>query len=89
MAIFLIHYDMYSKPDVEYPTLIPKLTKLGARRLTASCWAVKTDVPIADIRDELEICCATGDRMLVAQISDWRTVNTMITIDSIAEEEIG
>ena len=85
MGIFLIHYDLYSRPDVEYPTLIPKLEKLGARRLTSSTWAVKTDKPIAELRDEIEICALTGDRILVVEISDWRTVNTMITIDSLAE----
>ncbi len=85
MPIFLIHYDLYSRPDVEYPTLIPKLTKLGARRLTSSAWALKSDKPIAELRDEVEICALTGDRILIVQIEDWRTVNTMITIDSIAE----
>jgi hypothetical protein len=85
MAVFLIHYDLYSRPDVEYPTLIPKLTKLGAKRLTSSCWVVKTDLPITAIRDNLQICALTGDRILIAQIDDWREINTMISIASIVE----
>jgi hypothetical protein len=86
MAIFLIHYDLYSRPDVEYPTLIPKLEKLGAKRLTSSTWAVKTEKPIAELRDEVEICALTGDRILIAALEDWRTVNTMVSLDSIADQ---
>jgi hypothetical protein len=36
MPIFLIHYDLPQKPDVEHPDLIPILTRIGAKRLTAT-----------------------------------------------------
>lgn len=83
MPIFLIHYDLHQKPDVEYPELIPILTRLGAKRLTATAWAVGTDVGIAELRDEIQICALPGDRFVIAQISDWRTMGTFTRIDEL------
>ena len=81
MSLFLIHYDLPQKPDVEYPELIPILTRLGARRITATAWAVKTDRSITEVRDELVICALPGDRFVIAEISDWRASGTMSRIE--------
>ena len=81
MSMFLIHYDLLQKPDVEYPTLIPALTRLGARRLTASAWVVRTDMGVAELRDEIEPCAVQGDRFVIAQLSAWCTMGTLNSID--------
>jgi hypothetical protein len=81
MAIFLIHYDLPVKPDLEHPDLIPLLTRIGAKRLTATAWAVRTEMEITTIRDELQLCFMPGDRLIVAQITDWRAMGTMSRIE--------
>lgn len=83
MAIFLIHYDLPQKPDVDYPELIPKLTNLGAKRLTATAWALRTEMGVADLRDEIQICALPGDRFVIAQITEWRTIGTYARIDEL------
>ena len=83
MPIFLIHYDLPQKPDVEHPDLIPILTRIGAKRLTATAWAVETDMELTAIRDELQLCILPGDRMVIAQISEWRAMGTMSKIDEL------
>jgi hypothetical protein len=83
MTTFLIHYDLQQKPDVEYPDLIPILTRLGAKRLTATAWALGTNMGIADLRDEIQICALPGDRFVIAQISDWRTMGTINRIEEL------
>ena len=83
MATFLIHYDLPLKPDVEHPELIPILARIGAKRLTATAWAVRTEMEIAAIRDELQICMLPGDRLVVAQITEWRAMGTMTPIDAL------
>lgn len=83
MPILLIHYDLLQKPDVEYPTLIPTLTRLGATRLTSTAWAVRTDMSVADLRDEIQLCALQGDRFVIAQLSAWRTMGTLAKIDDL------
>jgi hypothetical protein len=83
MPIFLIHYDLPMKPDVEHPELIPILTRIGAKRLTATAWAVRTEMEITAMRDELQLCIMPGDRLVIAQITDWRAMGTMSKIDAL------
>ena len=83
MPTFLIHYDLPQKPDVEHPDLIPILTRIGAKRLTATAWAVRTDMELTAIRDELQLCILPGDRLVIAQISQWRAMGTMSKIDEL------
>jgi hypothetical protein len=81
MALFLIHYDLPQKPDIEYPELIPILTRLGAKRVTATAWVLKTDRSITEIRDEIVICALPGDRFVIAEVSNWRASGTLTRID--------
>jgi hypothetical protein len=81
MPIFLIHYDLPQKPDVEHPDLIPILTRIGAKRLTSTAWAVRTEMELTAIRDELQLCILPGDRLVIAQISQWRAMGTMNKIE--------
>ena len=83
MAIYVVHYDLPQKPDVEYPELIPILTRLGARRLTPTAWALRSDMGIAALRDEIQICALPGDRFVILQVSGWRTMGTFSRIDEI------
>jgi hypothetical protein len=83
MPIFLIHYDLPQKPDVEHPELIPILTRIGAKRLTATAWAVQTEMELTAIRDELQLCILPGDRLVIAQISEWRAMGTMSKLDEL------
>lgn len=83
MPVFLIHYDLLQKPDVEYPTLIPTLARLGATRLTSTAWAVRTDMSVAELRDEIQLCAVQGDRFVIAQLSEWRTMGTLSKIDDL------
>lgn len=83
MPIFLIHYELLQKPDVEYPTLIPTLTRLGAKRLTATAWALRAEMGVAELRDEIQLCAVQGDRFVVAQLSEWRTMGTLNRIDDL------
>ena len=81
MPVFLIHYDLLQKPDVEYPTLIPTLTRLGAKRLTSTAWVVRAEMGVAELRDEIQLCTLQGDRVLIAQLSEWRTIGTLNRIE--------
>ena len=83
MPIFLVHYELQQKPDVEYPHLIPTLTKFDARRLSASAWALRSDKAITELRDEIQISALPGDRFVIAEISDWRSSGTISRIDDI------
>jgi hypothetical protein len=83
LPIFLILYDLPQKLDVDYPQLIPMLTRLGAKRLTATAWAVRTSMPKAELRDEIQINALPGDRFVIAQISDWRSMGTINRIDDL------
>jgi hypothetical protein len=83
VPLFLIHYDLPQKPDVEHPDLIPILTRIGARRITATAWAVRTEMELTAIRDELQLCILPGDRLVIAQISEWRAIGTMTKIDRV------
>jgi hypothetical protein len=83
MPIFLIHYDLPQKPDVEHPDLIPILTRIGAKRLTATAWAVRTEMELTAIRDQLQLCILPGDRLVIAEISQWRAMGTMSKIDEL------
>ena len=83
MPVFLVHYDLLQKPDDEYPTLIPTLTRLGARRLTSTAWALRADIGVAQLRDEIQICALQGDRFVVAELREWRTMSTMNRIDDL------
>ena len=83
MAVLLIHYELLQKPDVEYPTLIPTLTRLGAKRLTSTAWAVRTGMGVRELRDEIQLCALQGDRFVVAEMSDWRTVSTLNRIEDL------
>ena len=81
MPIILIHYDFPQKPDVEHPDLLSILTRIGAKRLTATAWAVRTEMKLTDIRDELQLCILPGDRLVIAKITEWRAMGTMSKID--------
>jgi len=83
MPIYVVHYDLPQKPDVEYPELIPILTRLGAQRLTPSAWALRGDMSIAALRDDLQICALPGDRFVILQVTDWRTMGTFNRIDEV------
>ncbi len=83
MGVFLIHYELLHKPDTEYPALIPTLTRLGAVRLTASAWAMRADMSAAQVRDEIQLCALQGDRFVVAELSEWRTMSTLNRIDDL------
>jgi hypothetical protein len=82
-AVFLVHYDLLQKPDVEYPTLIPTLTRLGARRLTSTAWAVRAEMSVVQLRDEIQLCALQGDRFVVAELREWRTMSTLNRIDDL------
>ena len=83
MSVFLIHYELLHKPDTEYPALIPTLTRLGAVRLTASAWAMRANMSVAQLRDEIQLCALQGDRFVVAELSEWRTMSTLNRIDDV------
>ena len=83
MAVFLIHYELLQRPDVEYPTLVPTLTRLGARRLTATAWAMRADMTVAQVRDEIQLCALQGDRFVIAELREWRTIGTLNRIDDL------
>jgi hypothetical protein len=83
VGVFLIHYELLQKPDTEYPALIPTLTRLGAVRLTGSAWAVRADMSVAQVRDEIQLCALQGDRFVVAELSEWRTMSTLNRIDDV------
>ena len=81
--MFLIHYDLLQKPDIEYPTLIPTLTRLGAARLTSTAWAIRAEMGVAELRDAIQLCAVQGDRLVIAQLSEWRTIGTLSRIDDL------
>jgi hypothetical protein len=83
MPVFLVHYELLQKPDVEYPALIPSLERLGATRLTASMWALRAEMSVAALRDEIQQSAIQGDRFVIAQVSEWRTMGTLNRIDDI------
>jgi hypothetical protein len=83
MSVFLIHYDLLQKPDVEYPTLIPTLERLGAKRLTSTAWGIRAEMSVADLRDAIQHCALQGDMFVVAELREWRTIGTLNRIDDL------
>lgn len=83
MPLFLVHYDLLQKPDVEYPALIPTLTRLGARRLTSTAWIVRTAMSVAELRDEIQLSALQGDRFVVVEVNAWRTIGTLSRIEDL------
>jgi hypothetical protein len=82
-AVLLVHYDLLQKPDVEYPMLIPTLERLGAKRLTSTAWAVRAEIGAAQLRDEIQLCALQGDRFVIAELREWRTIGTLNRIDDL------
>ena len=57
--------------------------RLGAVRLTASAWAMRAEMSVAQVRDEIQLCALQGDRFVVAELSEWRTMSTLNRIDDL------
>jgi hypothetical protein len=38
---------------------------------------------VAELRDEIQLCALQGDRFVVAEISEWRTMSTLNRIDDL------
>lgn len=71
----LITYDLYC-PGQNYQKLIYAIESLGpAKKLSASCWAVKTSLSSSQIRDCLAYSLDRNDHLFVCPFGSYATIN--------------
>jgi hypothetical protein len=82
VAVYLISYDLMS-PGHNYGTLIEALKKQGARKVILSAWALSTISTAAQIRDWVQSYVDSNDRIVVTELNNWATWNSMFDLNQI------
>jgi len=68
MKCYSISYDLI-KPGQNYDSLLAHLRQLGAERILASQWGLKSTRPAEQIRNDLRRFLDGNDRLLVAGLT--------------------
>jgi hypothetical protein len=82
MAVYLISYDLMS-PGHNYGPLIDALKKQGAKKVILSAWAISTTSTAVQIRDWVESFLGPNDRIVVTELHNWATWNSMFDLNQI------
>jgi hypothetical protein len=83
MTAFMISYDLRKAKD--YPTLTENLEKIGAIRVLASVWLLKSEWRAEPIRDWLMKFTDSDDGILVTQIGpDWGSIRLASNAAAVA-----
>lgn len=89
MNSYLITYDIEKTGDYGsvYNAMYEEIKAYGIwAHITDSCWAIKTNLPVVAVRDNLLRILRRGDRLMVVQtahIAAWS--NTMCNNDWLKE----
>lgn len=78
LNLFGVSYDL-RQPGADYSSLTNALRELGAKKVLLSHWVLRSPSSAVQIREYLKQFIDTGDRLFVAQISDWASYNTVTT----------
>jgi hypothetical protein len=79
MALFTIEYDLRN-PSRDYQKLYQELERFGATRILQSLWAFRRfSTSAASLRDHFRQLIDANDGLIVCEITDWATVNTLST----------
>lgn len=75
MNIFIITYDLIS-PDKDYQSLYEAIESYKEyTHPLESVWFVRTSSSSKDIRDYLKSCLDSDDKLFVAPINGWASIN--------------
>lgn len=81
---YLISYDL-DKPGQNYGRLERALQEFGAVRVLFSQWVLKSKATAAQLRDHFQKSIDTNDRLLVTEVGDWASYNTLVKVaDALA-----
>lgn len=67
MALYLVSYDL-NKPEDHYPELVSYLNLIGARKVLATEWLVRSGATRDAVYKGVKAHLKTGDRLLVCLI---------------------
>jgi hypothetical protein len=70
-------------PGHNYGPLIDALKKQGAKKVILSAWAISTTSTAVQIRDWVESFLGPNDRIVVTELHNWATWNSMFDLNQI------
>ena len=82
MKRFIVSYDLL-RPGQNYHQLFNALEVLGAKRALLSLWVLRGDYKALSIRDHLMRYIDQNDRVIVTEMGDWATYNSMVDINTV------
>jgi len=78
MALFFLSYDLRKKRN--YQPLYDELARFKAAHILESTWCFNSsNVDAAGLRDHFKRFIDTDDGIIVSQVSDWASYNTLRT----------
>ena len=91
MNSFIITYDVAKTGDYSnvYAALYEAIKSYGTwAHITESCWAIKTDLSVVAVRDNLLRLMRQGDRLMVVQTAHVAAWNNTICNNDWLKENI-
>jgi len=84
MPRYLISYDLTKDSADAYKALGEELTRLGAKRVLLSQWALRNAATAEQLRDHLWGYMDANDRVLVSDLSaGWASMRALTDINDI------
>ena len=83
MKLFWIGYDLQS-PGKDYRRLNDELIALGARKILYSDWVLRSSFTATQLRDVLQAYIDHNDWLMVAEVSNWASYNTLVDINNVS-----
>lgn len=81
--LYLISFDL-NRPGQNYPELDGALARMGARKVLYSQWAVRSTSSASQLRDYLNGCIDSNDRLLISSFDPpWASWNLMADPNTI------
>ncbi|MFA6052336.1 MAG: hypothetical protein WC762_07075 [Methylobacter sp.] len=76
MALYFLEYDLRKQRD--YKKLYDELANFGAVRILKSLWCFKRlNTTSKDLRDHFKQFIDKDDGLIVAEVNDWASINTV------------
>jgi hypothetical protein len=83
MALFTIEYDLRN-PHRDYETLYAELKRFSASRILQSLWSFnRVNTNAVGLRDYFRQFIDANDGLIVCQVADWATYNTLGTPQAV------
>jgi len=75
--LICVDFNDPTKPEEWYADFYTELKVIGAQAIHELIWAVRTDTPVNDIFKRLVEHLSPSDRLLVAEIGNFRCVSSI------------